>query len=98
MASDIDLDEWMEQLSGPMGDALHATGIILTRRMTEAGLTWSDLDDRQVADLFISAFREAAPAAYPHRDPAELEQALDQLAATIQMGMAATADGSDTIN
>ncbi|QBQ49105.1 hypothetical protein [Brevundimonas naejangsanensis] len=98
MASEIDLEEWMEWLHGPLGEALRASGVIMERRLKETGLTWFDLDDHQVADLFLAAFREAAPAAYPHRDPAELERALDQLAATIQMGMAATADGSDTIN
>lgn len=96
MASEI--DKWMRWINDPLGKALRASGVIMERRLKEGGLAWSDLDDHQVAELFISAFREAAPDAYPHRDPEELEQALDQMAATIQMGMAATADGSDAIN
>jgi len=93
-----DLEAFAEELKGPLGTALRTTGVILERRMRERGLTWADLDDNQVVELFLSAFMEAAPRAYPHRNPADLEQAVAAMAEGIRMEMAATADGSPSIN
>lgn len=93
-----DLEEFHEQLQGPMGTALRATGVILEQRMRERGLSWADLDDHQVVELFLSAFSEAAPDAYPLKNSADLEQAVAAMAESIRMEMAATADGSSTLN
>ena len=93
-----DLEAFAEELKGPLGTALRTTGIILERRMRERELTWADLDDNQVVELFLSAFMEAAPRAYPHKNPAELERAVAAMAEGIRMEMAATADSSQSMN
>lgn len=59
-----ELEEFYDQLQGPLGTALRATGVILERKMRTAGVTWADLSDREVADLFMAAFDDAAPKAY----------------------------------
>lgn len=93
-----DLEAFAEELKGPLGTALRTTGIILERRIRERELTWAALDDNQVVELFLSAFMEAAPRAYPHKNPADLEQAVAAMAEGIRMEMAATADSSPSIN
>lgn len=93
-----DLEAFSEQLNGPLGAALRAAGEIIEQRMRERGQAWADLDDSQVVELFLSAFMEAAPRAYPHNNPADLEQALTLMAEGIRMEMAATADGSQSLN
>jgi hypothetical protein len=93
-----DLEAFAEQLRGPLGAALRAAGVILDRRMRERGLTWVDLSDSQVADLFMAAFLEAAPSAYPHLDRSLVEDAVSFIAKDIAMQLAATADGGDVIN
>ena len=84
-----DLAAFVEDLKGPLGTALRATGVILERRMRERELTWAELDDNQVVELFLSAFMEAAPPAYPHKNPADLERAVAAMAEGIRMEMAA---------
>jgi len=91
-----DLEEFAEQLEGPLGTALHSTGIALEKRMREEGLAWSDLDDNQVAELFLAAFVEAAPDAYPHLEREIVEEAVQAIAANIRMELAANAGGSTT--
>lgn len=98
MAAKLDFERWMQALGVPMGEAMRATGPIMERRLSESGVSWTELDERQVIALFVSAFREAVPAIYPHRDTEVLNQALDQMLANIEMETAATADGSKTIN
>lgn len=93
-----DLEAFSEQLNGPLGAALRAAGEIIEQRMRERGQAWADLDDSQVVELFLSAFMEAAPRAYPHNNPAALEHALTAMAEGIRMEMAATADGSQSLN
>lgn len=93
-----DLEELAEQLEEPLGTALHSTGIALERRMREEGLAWSDLDDNQVAELFLTAFVEAAPDAYPHLEREIVEEAVQAIAANIRMELAANAGGSTTPN
>lgn len=93
-----DLEEFAEQLEGPLGTALRSTGVALERRMREEGLAWSDLDDDQVADLFLTAFVEAAPDAYPHLEREIVEEAVQAIAANVRMGLAANAGGSTTPN
>jgi hypothetical protein len=93
-----DLEAFAEQLRGPLGTALRAAGVILDRKMRERGLTWDDLNDGQIADLFMAAFMEAAPNAYPHLDRSLVEDAVSFIAKDIAMQLAATADGSDAIN
>lgn len=92
------LEELIDQLNGPMGEALRVSGETLERRLKAAGLSWADLDNRQIAEAFIDAFREIAPKAYPHMAPELLDQAIEKLAADIYMALAATADGSCAIN
>ena len=91
-------EAFYELLQGPMGIALRATGVILERKMRLAKVTWADLSDQDVADLFMAAFAEAAPQAYGHVDRATLDEAVAILASTVAMEMAATADGNDTVN
>lgn len=93
-----DLEAFTKQLTGPLGVALRAAGVIIERRMRERGQAWTDLDDNQVVELFLSAFMEAAPRAYPHKNPVDLEQALMAMAESIRMEMAATADSSQSMN
>lgn len=93
-----DLEAFAEQLRGPMGTALRAAGVIIERRMRERGVEWGDLDDRQVVDLFTSAFMEAAPHAYSHIDRSVVEKAVAAMARSITMELAATSDGSRSIN
>jgi len=93
-----DLEAFAEELKGPLGTALRTTGVILERRMRERELTWADLDDKQVVELFLSAFMEAAPRAYPHKNPADLERAVAAMTEGIRIEMAATADGSQSLN
>lgn len=93
-----DLEAFAEELKGPLGTALRTTGVILEQRMRERELTWADLDDKQVVELFLSAFMEAAPRAYPHKNPADLERAVGAMTEGIRMEMAATADGSQSLN
>lgn len=92
------IEEFYEQLQGPMGTALRATGVILERKMRLANVTWADLSDQEVADLFMAAFAEAAPQAYGHVDRAKIDEAVAIMASTVAMEMAATADGGDTLN
>ena len=92
------IEEFCEQLQGPMGTALRATGVILERKMRVANVTWADLSDQEVANLFMAAFPEAAPQAYGHVDRATIDEAVAIMASTVAMEMAATADGGDTIN
>ena len=93
-----DLEEFWEKLQGPMGVLLKKAGVIMARRLDERRRTWFDLDDMEVLDLFHAAFLEAAPEAYPHRDAASLEEATNMMFAVAAMEMAATADGTDTVN
>lgn len=93
-----DLEALVEELKGPLGTALRSTGVVLEQRMRERGLTWAELDDNQVVELFLSAFMEAAPRAYPHKNSADLEQAVAAMAKSIRMEMAATADSSQSLN
>ena len=82
----------------PLGDVIRATGPIMERRLSESGVSWSELDERQVIALFVSAFREAASAAFPQRDEAVLNEALDKMLANTQMEMLATSHGNNTLN
>ncbi|MEN5145580.1 MULTISPECIES: hypothetical protein [Brevundimonas] len=93
-----DIEDFAERLDGPLGAALHSTGIALERRLREEGLAWADLDDDQVAHLFLTAFLEAAPAAYPHLEREYVEQAVQAMAANVRMELAANAGGSDAWN
>ncbi len=93
-----ELEDFIDQLSGPMGSALRAAGVLIEQQMRERGLAWSDLSDQQVAHLFMSAFTQTAPAAYPHLPRADVEQAVAAMSAAIAMEMAATADGGDSVN
>lgn len=93
-----DLEDFAEKLEGPLGTALRSTGVILKQRMQERGLTWAELDDRQVADLFMSAFMEAAPDAYPHADRATLEKEIDAIARDIAMQLAANVEENPSVN
>ena len=93
-----DLEAFSEQLNGPLGVALRAAGVIIERRMRERRQAWTDLDDSQVVELFLSAFMEAAPRAYPHNNPADLERAVAAMAQVIRMEIAATADSSQSMN
>lgn len=93
-----DLEDFAERLNGPLGDALRATGVLLERRLRERSLVWADLDDNQVADLFLTAFLEAAPDAYPHVERAVVEEAVQAMAANVKMELAANAGGSTTPN
>lgn len=93
-----DWEAFDEELKGPLGTALRTTGVILEQRMRERELTWAELDDNQVVELFLSAFMEAAPRAYFHKDPADLEQAIAVMAEGLRMEMAATADTSQSLN
>lgn len=93
-----DLEAFAEELTGPLGTALRLTGVILELRMRERDLTWADLDDHQVVELFLSAFMEAAPGAYPHKNSADLHQAIAAMAESIRMEMAATTDCSRSLN
>lgn len=93
-----ELEAFAEELKGPLGGALRSTGVILERRLRERDLSWADLDDNQVVEMFLSAFMEAAPGAYPHKNSADLEQAIAAMAESIRMEMAATADGSQSLN
>ncbi len=68
MAPKLDLECWMQGLGLPLGDVMRATGPIMERRLSESGVSWSELDERQVIALFVSAFREAASTAFPQRD------------------------------
>lgn len=49
-------EQFYELLQGPMGTALRAACLILERKMRVAKVTWADLSDQEVADLFMSAF------------------------------------------
>lgn len=91
-------EEFYELLQGPMGTALRATGLILERKMRVAKVTWADLSDQEVADLFMAAFAEAAPQAFGHVDRATVDEAVAIMASTVAMEMAATAHGNDTVN
>lgn len=93
-----DLEAFAERLEGPLGRALLAAGVIIERRMRERGLEWGDLDDQQVVDLFTSAFMEAAPHAYSHIDRLIVEKAVAAMAKCITMELAATSDGSRSMN
>ncbi|MBD7940008.1 MULTISPECIES: hypothetical protein [Brevundimonas] len=98
MAAKLDFERWMQGLGVPMGEAMRATGPIMESRLSERGVSWTELDESQVIALFVSAFREDTPAIYPHRDTEALNQALDQMLANIEMETTATAGRSDTIN
>ena len=50
-----DWEAFAEELKGPRRTALRTTGIILEPRMRERELTWAELDDNQVVELFLSA-------------------------------------------
>lgn len=93
-----DLEAFAEELKGPLGTALRTTGVILEQRMRERELTWADLDDKQVVELFLSAFMEAAPTAYSSSERAVVEAAVETMARSIYMELAATADGSRALN
>lgn len=93
-----DLEDFADQLEGPLGIALRSTGVALEKRMRDEGLTWSDLDDSQVADLFLTAFLEAAPTAYPHLEREIVEEAVQAMAANVRMELAANVGGSTTPN
>ncbi len=93
-----DLEVFSEKLNGPLGVALRAVGVIIERRMRERGQAWADLDDSQVVDLFLTAFMEAAPNAYSHSERAVVEAAVEAMARSIYMELAATADGSRALN
>lgn len=93
-----DLEAFAARLRGPLGAALRAAGVILDRKMRERQLTWADLTDSKVADLFMVAFREAAPSAYPHLDRSLVDEAVGFIAKDIAMQLAATADGGDAVN
>lgn len=93
-----DLEAFAEQLNGPLGAALRAAGVIIERRMRERGQAWADLDDRQLVDLFLAAFMEAAPTAYSPSERAVVEAAVEAMARSIYMELAATADGSKSLN
>lgn len=93
-----DLEAFSDQLEGPLGVALRAAGVIIERRMRERGQAWADLDDSQVVDLFLTAFLEAAPSAYSHSERAVVEAAVEAMARSIYMELAATADGSRALN
>lgn len=93
-----DLESFTEQLNGPLGVALRSAGVVIERRMHERGVTWDDLSDQQVADLFISAFMETAPRAYSHIERGIVENAVAGIAKSIRMELSATVDGSKSIN
>ncbi|MNS13803.1 hypothetical protein D3C72_454040 [compost metagenome] len=93
-----DLEAFSEQLNGPLGVALRAAGVIIERRMRERGQAWADLNDSQVVDLFVAAFMEAAPTAYSSSERSVVEAAVEAMARSIYMELAATADGSRALN
>lgn len=93
-----DLEHFWEMLQGPMGGLLREAGVIMARRLDERRLTWADLTDMQVMDLFHTAFLEAAPDAYPQRDAETVEQATNMMFATVAMELSANADSSNSIN
>jgi len=98
MAPKLDFECWMQGLGLPLGDVMRATGPIMERRSSESGVSWTELDERQVIALFVSAFREAASAAFPQRDEEVLNEALDKMLANTQMEMLATSHGNNTLN
>lgn len=93
-----ELEDFWQRLQGPLGAALRAAGDIIATQMRERDIAWDDLDDSQIADLFLAAFAEAALHAYPHMDRSEVEGAISIVAQDIKMQLAATADGSDAVN
>jgi len=93
-----DLEAFSDQLEGPLGVALREAGAIIERRMRERDQAWADLDDSQIVDLFLTAFMEAAPNAYSHSERAVVEAAVEAMARSIYMELAATADGSRALN
>lgn len=94
----IDLDDHANGLGGPLGEALHRTGIIIERRMRERSLDLNQLDDEQVAELFLAAFAEAATLAYSHIDRARIDEGLARMAMRVRTLMAAALDGSTSIH
>ena len=86
-----DLEGFAEQLDGPLGAALRSTGAELLRKLRDQGLTWSDLDDHQIADLFLNALLAAAPAAYPHLARQVVEAAVLAMGENVKMELAANA-------
>ena len=93
-----DLEAFSDQLEGPLGVALRETGAIIQKRMRERGQAWADLDDRQVVEVFLTAFMEAAPRAYPHKNPADVERAVAAMVQGVWMEIAATAVSSPSVN
>jgi len=94
-----EVEDFAALLAGPLGDVLHSAGGIIERRLRERGLAWADLDDQEVADLFVSALMQTVLDAYPSTtDRAVLEDALATLSSSIYMAMAANADGGSAVN
>lgn len=58
MAAKLDFERWMQGLGVLMGEAMRATGPIMESRLSERGVSWTELDESQVIALFVSAFRE----------------------------------------
>ncbi|WP_312144273.1 hypothetical protein [Brevundimonas sp.] len=93
-----EVEDFAALLAGPLGDALHSAGGIIERRLRERGLVWADLNDQEVADLFVSALMQTVLDAYPAMDRALVEDALATLSSSIYMALAANADGGSTVN
>lgn len=92
------LDDFAEQLEGPLGAALLSAGVALEKKLRGEGLSWADLDDEQVADLLITALLEAAPAAYPHLERQFVEEAVRTMGASVKMELTANACGGRKTN
>lgn len=93
-----ELEEFADQLSGPLGEALRAAGVVMEQTMRDRGVTWSDLSDTDVVQLLMSAFTQTAPAAYAHLPAAQVAQAVATMSAEIMMEMSANAEGGAAIN
>jgi len=87
-----------DALDGPLGVALQAMGTILARRLDARGQAFSDLSDAELVALFLSAFQEAAPIAYPNIDPEVVAHIVARMRVQISIDMAANADGGDALH
>lgn len=93
-----EVEDFAALLAGPMGDALHSAGLIIDRRLRECRIVWADLNDQEVADLFVSALMQAVLDASPAANRAVVEGALATLSSSIYMAMAANAEGGSAVN
>lgn len=50
------LDQFTDELDGPLSVGLQATGSVMARRLDARGQALSDLNDAELVDLFLSAF------------------------------------------